>query len=256
MRTTLSFGGAHDLNSHNLAIIRPGSTVGAMATNLMTELVARREVLLAATGLGVSTMWLLSRRSETIVSASEMVLLPTQVIVAKQVPEQVTADTEDGATLKRRPSWSAKFEGHQGTVPEATKASVGTLQALACNLPTQVITTEQKAEQVTANTQDGTKLRRRLSWSAKFEGHEGTVPEGARKACSMRAQLDLADEAAGKRLQRRPSWSAKFEGHEGTLPEATQDAVAVAISNATKVPRGSVPSSHALIPPPPCNASA
>ena len=134
-----------------------------MTTNLMTELVSRREVFLAATGFSISTMWLLSRRTETILSANEV--LPNMMATSEQqTNEQQTtkkkqcgpmhkysitygaelnrrpsndifsakaqlnrADEAAGQHLKRRPSWSAKFEGHKETLPEATKAEVRTI---------------------------------------------------------------------------------------------------------------------------------
>lgn len=117
-----------------------------MTTNLMTELVTRREILLAATGFSISSLWLLARRSDTILNANEMVL-PNVTTKSKEIgplhrysitygaelkrrpsssvkTQLDTADEAAGKRLQRRPSWSAKFEGHDGTLPEATKAGV------------------------------------------------------------------------------------------------------------------------------------
>ena len=93
-------------------------------------------------------------------------------------PSESLTVSED--RLKRRPSWSAKFEGND--VPKGLE------------------------EKLNAVSEE--RLARRPSWSAKFEsGHHAPALEATLKD----AEASL-NEAAGKRLQRSASWAAKFEG--------------------------------------------
>ena len=58
---------------------------------------------------------------------------------------------------------------------------------------------------------DAPRLKRRTSWEAKFEGHEGAEPSVDQM---VKESVAAVNKGAATRLKRRPSWEAKFVGHE------------------------------------------
>ena len=97
--------------------------------------------------------------------------------------KELKVSLEDAAQdrLKRRPSWSTKFEAPTMPNDMNMKASL-----------------DEAAHD---------RLKRRPSWSTKFEAP--AMPSDMNMKTSL-------DEAANDRLKRRPSWNTKFEGPTDT----------------------------------------
>lgn len=92
----------------------------------------------------------------------------------------------DMNVLQRRPSWEAKFEGHE--ISQAVETSIGSSLS--------------KIDEAGAQ-----RLQRRPSWASKFEFEAATNKAASDVAMTL-------NEGASRRLKKRPSWSGKFEGHE------------------------------------------